>query len=161
MMRHYPDLGRASDWLSCEGNLIQPIRSTTQIWVVTHHQYGISGCFLRLFITRTLFFLGAMAKRRAEIEEEQELEEERMRNARLSVANEGESVSKGRVDSVEGDADGDVEMAEESNGEVGEKRRKKSESKDTENGVKEERGVREQRERERIENMEEEEGEID
>ena len=23
------------------GNLIQPIRSTTQIWVVTHHQYGI------------------------------------------------------------------------------------------------------------------------
>ena len=102
-----------------------------------------------------------MAKRRAEIEEEQELEEERMRNARLSVANEGESVSKGRVDSVEGDADGDVEMAEESNGEVGEKRRKRSESKDTENGVKEERGVREQRERERIENMEEEEGEID
>ena len=25
-----------------EGNLLQPIRSTTQIWVVTRHQYGIS-----------------------------------------------------------------------------------------------------------------------
>ena len=63
----YPDLGSASD-LSCRvGNLIQPIRSTTQIWVVMHHQYRISvlvsqtsfagkpvvaslnvGCFLRL-----------------------------------------------------------------------------------------------------------------
>lgn len=106
-------------------------------------------------------FLGAMAKRRAEIEEEQEQEEERVRNARLSVTNEGESVSKGRVDSVEGDADGDVEMAEESHGEVREKRRKRSESKDPENGVVEERGVREEREGERIENMEEEEGEID
>ena len=25
-----------------EGNLLQPIRSTTQIWVATRHQYGIS-----------------------------------------------------------------------------------------------------------------------
>ena len=41
-MLHYPDLGSASD-LSCHvGNLIQPIRSTTQIGVVTHHRYGIS-----------------------------------------------------------------------------------------------------------------------
>ena len=57
----------ASDWSCCVGNLIQPIRSTTQIWVVMRHQYGISvlvsqtsfgrkpvvaspnvGCFLRL-----------------------------------------------------------------------------------------------------------------
>ena len=38
-MRHYPDLGNASDW-SCHAN--QPIRSTTHIWVVTHHQYGNS-----------------------------------------------------------------------------------------------------------------------
>ena len=30
-----------------EGNLLQPIRSTTQIWVVTRHQYGISAAFLR------------------------------------------------------------------------------------------------------------------
>ena len=42
MGRHYPDLGSASDWSCRVGNLIQPIRSTTQIWVVTRHQYGIS-----------------------------------------------------------------------------------------------------------------------
>ena len=42
MTRHYPDLGSASDWLCCVGNLIQPIRSTTQIRVVSRHQYGIS-----------------------------------------------------------------------------------------------------------------------
>ena len=71
-------------------------------------------------------------------------------------------MSKGRVDSVEGDVDGDVEMVEEeSHGEVREKRRKRSESKDAENGVREERCVREERDGERIENMEEEEGEID
>ena len=42
MTRHYPDLGSASDWSCHEGNLIQPIRSPPQIWVVTRHQYGIS-----------------------------------------------------------------------------------------------------------------------
>ena len=42
MTRHYPDLGNASDWSCRVGNLIQPIRSTTQIWRVTRHQYGIS-----------------------------------------------------------------------------------------------------------------------
>ena len=42
MTRHYPDLGSASDWSCSVGNLIQPIRSTTLIWVVTRHQYGIS-----------------------------------------------------------------------------------------------------------------------
>ena len=42
MTRHYPDLGSASDWSCRVGNLIQPIRRTTQIWVVTRHQYGIS-----------------------------------------------------------------------------------------------------------------------
>ena len=42
MMFHYLDLGSDSDWSCHVGNLIQPIRSTTQIWVVTHHQYGIS-----------------------------------------------------------------------------------------------------------------------
>ena len=41
-MTHYPDLGTASYWLCRVGNLIQPIRSTTQIWEVTCHQYGIS-----------------------------------------------------------------------------------------------------------------------
>ena len=39
---HYPDLGNASDWSCSVGNLIQPIRSTIQIWVVTYHQYEIS-----------------------------------------------------------------------------------------------------------------------
>ena len=42
MTRHYPDLGSASDWSCRVGNLIQPTRGTTQIWVVTRHQYGIS-----------------------------------------------------------------------------------------------------------------------
>ena len=42
MTRHYPDPGSASYWLCRVGNLIQPIRSTTQIWVVTRHQCGIS-----------------------------------------------------------------------------------------------------------------------
>ena len=41
MTCHYPVLGNASDWSCCEGNLLQPIRSITQIWLVTGHQYGI------------------------------------------------------------------------------------------------------------------------
>ena len=43
MTRHYPYLVSASDW-SCRVGIFffQPIRSTTQIWVVTRHQYGIS-----------------------------------------------------------------------------------------------------------------------
>ena len=68
MTRHYPDLGRASDRSCRVGNLIQPIRSRNQIWIMTRHQYGISalvsqtsfgekpviaspnvGCFLRLY----------------------------------------------------------------------------------------------------------------
>ena len=40
MTRNYLDLGSASDWSYRVGNLIQPIRSTTQVWVVTRHQYG-------------------------------------------------------------------------------------------------------------------------
>ena len=42
MTRHYPDLGSASDWLNQISYAARPIRSTTQIWVVTRHQYGIS-----------------------------------------------------------------------------------------------------------------------
>ena len=42
MLHHYPDLGSTSDWTCRVGNLIQPIRSTTKIWVVMRHQYGIS-----------------------------------------------------------------------------------------------------------------------
>ena len=41
MTRHYQDLGSASDWSRPVGNLIQPIRSTTQISIVTRHHYGI------------------------------------------------------------------------------------------------------------------------
>ena len=42
MTRHFPDLGSVSSWSCCVGNLIQPIRSTTQISVVARHQHGIS-----------------------------------------------------------------------------------------------------------------------
>ena len=42
MKCHYSDQSSASDWSCREGNLLQPIRNTTQIWVVTRHQYGIS-----------------------------------------------------------------------------------------------------------------------
>ena len=42
MTCHYPDLGSPSDWLNQISHAARPIRSTTQIWVVTRHQYGIS-----------------------------------------------------------------------------------------------------------------------
>ena len=42
MARHYQDLSTDSDWSCRVWNLLQPIRSTTQIWVVRRHQYGIS-----------------------------------------------------------------------------------------------------------------------
>ena len=50
MTCYYSDLGSASDWWFCEGNLLQPIKSTTQVWVMTRHQYGISAG-----VPRTLF----------------------------------------------------------------------------------------------------------
>ena len=42
MTNHYPDLNSASDWLKQVSHASRPIRSTTQIWVVTRYQYGIS-----------------------------------------------------------------------------------------------------------------------
>ena len=43
MTRHYPDLGSASDWLNQISHAVRPIRSSNQmLWVVTHHQCGIS-----------------------------------------------------------------------------------------------------------------------
>ena len=42
MTCYYPDLVSAFDWSCRVGNLFQPIGSTTQIWVVTRDQYGIS-----------------------------------------------------------------------------------------------------------------------
>ena len=42
MTRHYQDLGSASDWLKQISLTAQPIRGTSQIWVMIHHQYWIS-----------------------------------------------------------------------------------------------------------------------
>ena len=42
MTRHYSDLVSASDRLNQISQAARPIRSTTQTWVVTRHQYGIS-----------------------------------------------------------------------------------------------------------------------
>ena len=42
MTRHYLGLDRAAEWSCRAGNLIQLIRSSIKIWVVTSHQYGIS-----------------------------------------------------------------------------------------------------------------------
>ena len=42
MTRHYADLGSPSDWLNQISRATRPIRSITQIYVVTRHQYGIS-----------------------------------------------------------------------------------------------------------------------
>ena len=39
---YYPDLGSAPDWLKPISLATRPIRSTTQIRVVTRNQYGIS-----------------------------------------------------------------------------------------------------------------------
>ena len=50
MMRHYPDLGSASDWLNQISHAARPIRSPTQIRVVTCHHYGISA-----LVSRTSF----------------------------------------------------------------------------------------------------------
>ena len=50
MTCHYPDLGSASDWLNQISHAARPIRSTTQIWVVTRHQYGLSE-----LVSQTLF----------------------------------------------------------------------------------------------------------
>ena len=41
MTCHYPDLGSASDLLNQIFHAARPVRSTTWIWVVTRHQYGI------------------------------------------------------------------------------------------------------------------------
>ena len=40
--RYYLDLGSVSDWSWRVRNLLQPIKSTTQTWLVTHHQYRFS-----------------------------------------------------------------------------------------------------------------------
>ena len=42
MTCHYPYLGSACDWLRQISLAMWPIRNTTQIWVMTRHQCGIS-----------------------------------------------------------------------------------------------------------------------
>ena len=42
MTCNYPDLGSTSDWLKQISLVARPIGSTTQIWIVTRHQYEIS-----------------------------------------------------------------------------------------------------------------------
>ena len=42
MTRQYPGMGSVSDWLKQISRAARTIRNTTQIWVVTRHQYGIS-----------------------------------------------------------------------------------------------------------------------
>ena len=62
MTRHYSDLGSASDWLNQIPHGARPIRSTTQIWVVTCRQNGISA-----LVSKTLYGgenSGSVAKRR-------------------------------------------------------------------------------------------------
>ena len=48
MTHHYPDLASASDWLNQISHAVCPIRSSTQIWVVTQHQYGISALIFQM-----------------------------------------------------------------------------------------------------------------
>ena len=47
MTRHYPDLGSASDWLKQNFHPTRPIRTTTRIWVMLRHQYGISAVVVK------------------------------------------------------------------------------------------------------------------
>ena len=42
MTCHYPNLGSASAMMKKIPFAVRPIRGTTQIWLVTRHQYGIS-----------------------------------------------------------------------------------------------------------------------
>ena len=44
---HYPDLDSTSDWLKQISLVAQPIKTTTQIWVVTHYQHVISALILQ------------------------------------------------------------------------------------------------------------------
>ena len=46
MTCHYPDLGSTSDWSCPEGNSLQPIGSSTLIYVATRHEYKICAVFL-------------------------------------------------------------------------------------------------------------------
>ena len=63
MTRYYPGLCGASDWLKQISHTARPIRSTTtQIWVVTRHQYGISAIVSQTSFRRET--VGGVAKGR-------------------------------------------------------------------------------------------------
>ena len=51
MTYHRPDLGGASDWLKQVSLAPRPIRSTTQIWVESRHQYGIPALIRQIVIS--------------------------------------------------------------------------------------------------------------
>ena len=52
MTHHYPDLTSACDWLNQISHATRPIKSTTQIWVVMHHQCGISALISQMSFGR-------------------------------------------------------------------------------------------------------------
>ena len=52
MTHHYPDLTSACDWLNQISHAAWPIKSTTQIWVVMHHQCGISALISQMSFGR-------------------------------------------------------------------------------------------------------------
>ena len=52
MTHHYPDLTSACDWLNQISHATRPIKSTTQIWVVMHHQCGISALISQMLFGR-------------------------------------------------------------------------------------------------------------
>ena len=62
MTRRYLDLGSAPDWLKQFSRAARPIRSTTQIWVVTRHQYGISVVVSQTSFSQGKLVAGGVAK---------------------------------------------------------------------------------------------------
>ena len=62
MTCYYPDLGSVSDWSYRVGNFLQPTWSTTEIWVVTRHQYEISAV-----VSQTSFRRGEISAGRREM----------------------------------------------------------------------------------------------
>jgi len=54
MTCHYPDIGSTSDWLKRNSLSFHSIRTTTKIWVVIRHQYGIPA-----LVTQTSFCEGS------------------------------------------------------------------------------------------------------
>ena len=69
MTCHYSDQSSASDWSCREGNLLEPIRRTAHIWVVTRHgiKHGISAFVTsqecRLFSQASSLFFGLFVRK--------------------------------------------------------------------------------------------------